>query len=92
MPFVSASICSHTQKHTDAPWVRSPTIRLLPAPVFLDASQCTLHSCLAWPLSAALRGHLLAAGTSPSSQVGSGAGVAALLAVEPVTAHAVVRY
>lgn len=37
-------------------------------------------------------GHLLAAGTSPSSQVRSGAGVAALLAVEPVTAHAMVRY
>lgn len=38
------------------------------------------------------RGHLLAAGTGPSSQVRSGAGVAALLAVEPVTAHAVMRY
>lgn len=43
---VRASMCSHTQKHIDAPWVRSPTIHLLPAPVFLDASQCTLHSSL----------------------------------------------
>lgn len=37
-------------------------------------------------------GHLLVTRTGPSSQVGLGAGVAALLAVEPVTAHAMLRY
>lgn len=36
-------------------------------------------------------GHLLSARTGPSLQVGLGAGVAALLTVEPVAAHAVLR-
>lgn len=37
-------------------------------------------------------GHLLVTRSGPSSQVGLGAGVATLLAVEPVAAHAVMRY
>lgn len=38
------------------------------------------------------QGHLLVTTTGPSSQVGFGAGVATLLAVEPVAAHPMLRY
>lgn len=44
-----------------------------------------------WDSLSLPRGHLLAARTGVSSQVGFGAGVATLFAVEPVTAHAVLR-
>lgn len=58
---------------------------------FLDASQCTPCSSQGWPLSLPW-GHLLVSRTGPSSQVGFGAGIATLLAVEPVATHAVLRY
>lgn len=49
--------------------------------------------CAALGVSLSLpQGHLLVPRTGPSSQVGFGAGVATLLAVEPVAAHSMLRY